>query len=524
MNDNLLKQYLFSKKICCNSNLAIAQLVNDPNLIRQIQKLNGKSLTTIIEKIGLEDCGEILALVNNQQLNQIADELLWNNNNPGEEEYFDDQKFALLLEVLLEAGEKETVKKITSMDQDLLVLGLSQSVLVVELEELAIRISNKKYFGHKDDLLEKTIESALSLELEKYLIVAKNEKTWESVINLLLILDKNDHNFLKIIFNRLSYLSSEYINENGGLYQVLNSEQILYSDVVSDREDRRESEGYISPQTAFAFLQSTRWSEYDLLSKESQDPITKKYFDNFIFSEEELSIAISKNNAFVLNLLNNNVSETKDDDNDQANISLDYKLIIESKKEWDKCFSLQLRKELNYLANILIAGCPFQGDRFRPLNAIDAVLGTCNLAAEIENFSNLEEALKNKSLIKLFKIGYNFLFWQVTIKAATELNQHLSNLINDGVLEIDLWVERQLINNQRILNRVIKKFLKKEINDCTMLFKHDFDFLQIIFDQTTIQTIKDLVTEFPTINSIFIKNKQQLILVDSFIEEIKKYH
>ena len=39
----------------------------------------------------------------------------------------------------------------------------------------------------------------------------------------------------------------EHIEDNGGLYEVLTTEEQVLSDVASDREERRKDAGYVAP-------------------------------------------------------------------------------------------------------------------------------------------------------------------------------------------------------------------------------------------------------------------------------------
>jgi hypothetical protein len=63
-----------------------------------------------IESRGLEDCGEIVALLSPAQLAQVLDLDLWRPPQPGRDEQFDPARFGLWLEVLLESGAEKAAE------------------------------------------------------------------------------------------------------------------------------------------------------------------------------------------------------------------------------------------------------------------------------------------------------------------------------------------------------------------------------------------------------------------------------
>ncbi len=48
------------------------------------------------------------------------------------------------------------------------------------------------------------------------------------------------------------------IQDSGGLYDVLTSEEVLESDVASEREERREHEEFVAPSAALSFLELSK--------------------------------------------------------------------------------------------------------------------------------------------------------------------------------------------------------------------------------------------------------------------------
>ena len=110
----------------------LLQLVDDPNLIQTVRALPESAFSALVRQIGIEDAGEVIALATTEQLVAAFDEDLFVNARPGERESFDPDRFAVWLEVLLEAGDAAAANKIAALSIDFVVHSLSQLVLVLE--------------------------------------------------------------------------------------------------------------------------------------------------------------------------------------------------------------------------------------------------------------------------------------------------------------------------------------------------------------------------------------------------------
>src|SRR4051794_14828598 len=85
----------------------LAHLLEEPDLVALVRTLDAPSLGALVRHIGLEDAGEIVDLATSDQLLHILDEDVWKSEAAGEDEVFDDGRFAVWLEVLLEAGDEK---------------------------------------------------------------------------------------------------------------------------------------------------------------------------------------------------------------------------------------------------------------------------------------------------------------------------------------------------------------------------------------------------------------------------------
>ena len=69
----------------------IERVVSEPQLAGAIQSLTPHTLGKLINHIGLEDSGELIALASTAQIEKILDEDLWRSDSPGCIERFDEE-------------------------------------------------------------------------------------------------------------------------------------------------------------------------------------------------------------------------------------------------------------------------------------------------------------------------------------------------------------------------------------------------------------------------------------------------
>ena len=72
----------------------LRRMLEQPDLALQVQRLEAPVLARVIESVGLEDAGELVALASAAQLTHIFDHELWVSESVGEDEHFD-VRFAL---------------------------------------------------------------------------------------------------------------------------------------------------------------------------------------------------------------------------------------------------------------------------------------------------------------------------------------------------------------------------------------------------------------------------------------------
>lgn len=248
----------------------LGRILADPELLPQVRALPAPAFRQAILQVGLEDAGELVALASLGQLREVLDEDLWRSPRPGQDEAFDGPRFALWLEVLLEAGGAFVADRLAELSEDFVVFAFSRLVRVIDTTALAASITD----ADEANLLDKTLDSHLCQELYEYLIVSRVEDGWDAVWTTLLALDERHAALLREVLHRCWLATQEQVDRAGGLHAALNDGEQLLEDARAEREDRRAESGYVSPADARAFLALASQPP----ESPEHDPITRAHF------------------------------------------------------------------------------------------------------------------------------------------------------------------------------------------------------------------------------------------------------
>ena len=257
-------------RVPSSTNLLV-RILERPALVAAVRELPGAVLGKLIERIGLEDAGELVALATTAQLERVFDDDLWRAERAGGDETFRPERFALWLRVMLDAGEALLVQRLCELPQELLALAVHRLVLVLDMDVLAEQLAPG---DEEAEALQRALETSVVEEWEEFRVIARDPDVWDDVWGALLSLDREHHDRLRAILEACCAMSTEYISGQGGLFQVLTAEEMLDSDVAAARDDRRVAEGFISPADARAFLALARRGG----GGDARDPITRAYF------------------------------------------------------------------------------------------------------------------------------------------------------------------------------------------------------------------------------------------------------
>jgi len=349
----------------------LGRLLEDPELLPQIRALPATVLRRAIVEIGLEDAGELIALASLEQLREVFDEDLWRSPQPGQDDDFDGPRFALWLEVLLEAGEGFVADRLADFSEDFLVFAFSQLVRVIDTAALTASLAAAEDAGQLDWIL----DSTLCQELDEYLVVSRLETGWDAVWTSLLALDGRHGTLLRAVLHRCWLATQEQVDRAGGLHAALNDDELLLEDARAEREERRAARGYVSPADARAFLALARRTA----GSPESDPITRAYFRDLQRDEPALGSHGSRPQPARATPLRRLLAEAGIDPRPETSLPARLSLFRRSMAALlvsDPDAHRRVLDELAYLANVLVAGDTSRG--WAPAEAAQRVLALCD--------------------------------------------------------------------------------------------------------------------------------------------------
>jgi hypothetical protein len=427
----------------------LSRILDEPELVQMVQALEPRALGKLIAHVGLEDAGEIVSLATTAQLEKIFDEDLWKSERPGQSESFDAERFALWLEVMLEAGAPFVADKLTDLPEDLVTLGFQRQILVLDLEQIAGELEGRSH----TDPIEEALENCPYHEFEEYRVIARRADGWDAILSVLLALDRDHHEFLDRVLASCCHASAEYIEDNGGLYDVLTSEELLESDAAAEREDRRTAAGFVTPSSAVSFLALARTTPLEqIVASQTRDPVTHAYFREVASHDqparsaaETKPVTEEAEPSKLLQMLHEAqvVSEPRsplllsEGAGAQPATELPFKRALIALRERDVELCSQRMEELAYLANVLLSGASILGRAFRPFETVEAAMAVCNLGLELllaraagksragAEIEQAAELLATESADKLFRVGWSVLHHEIAMVTGHALERAL---------------------------------------------------------------------------------------------------
>jgi hypothetical protein len=381
------------------------RILEQPDLVSAVRDLPAPVLSKLIDRIGLEDSGELVALATTEQLERMFDDDLWKAVRAGEDETFRPDRFALWLDVMMEAGEAHLIRRLIELPRDMLALAVHRLVLVIDMDALHDVMSAPTCDAME---LDRALENTPYEEWEEFRMFARDPNAWDIVGTALLSLDRDHHDYLRAILEQCCAMTTEFINGNGSLYEVLTSEELLDNDVAVERENRRAAEGFVSPADARSFLELARRGE----AFDERDPITHAYFRDLarpvveepgaparagVASGSQLTAASPGLTRLVALLGEAEVIGTAADQplaaftsgtrarkgakrsrkSKASRTAPLFEAAMTTLRERDVAAFSERVEELGYLVNVIMAGSDQKGRPPRPMEALQRVLRAC---------------------------------------------------------------------------------------------------------------------------------------------------
>lgn len=418
------------------------RILDTPQLAQVVPRLAPELLHRVIERVGLEDSGELVALATPEQLRRVFDRDLWRAGRAGRDEQFDPERFAVWLEVMLDAG--VAAEKLAAMDLDLVVAAFAAHARVFDLAATRITVDD-------EDVAAIRLDVERSCEIGGYLVACRGDaRSWHPVADTLRALDAEHPEAFRRIMRGCRRLSDS-LPELDEISDRLSAGDQAMFDLGADRDARLAGRGFVPPANARAFLQAARRFRVGGDAAASSDPLVRAYFESIDSASDVDEDAASRSasdpprdttpadEASVASLV-----EVLQDagiaaapprallQSSQADAPRfgELQAHLEALLALDFAAYSRRTEELAYLANTIAAGCGIFDRPLTPAEASDAVAAVCNLALQSSPAVPPRQRawLAGETLVTVFQAGWTLLYEEVCMAAAGRLIATLDRL------------------------------------------------------------------------------------------------
>ncbi len=373
----------------------VSRLLDTPELVQIVQSATPRTLLALVNRIGLEDAGELVALATPAQLVRILDADLW-TARPGKADGFDDDRFSIWLQVLAEAGSGSVVEKIAALDEELVAYAFSRQIFVVDGDIAASQAFAQ--FGSLDTRgLDQALKENPSHEIGRWLVIARMHDGWDAIVDTLSALDEHDTDFTDALLGRLAKLTEDEVDMVGGINEALTREQALEEDAAAAHEDRREREGFVPARQATAFLRGAQEATLAALVDGPADPVAKIHLRSIeaapVDREDDRLAAFLREHEPEAPPMRPRLSDRSATHVVREALSLLF--------EQDPEAHARRQAELAFLANVLVAA---QG--LRPVDAAQRALEACERGLQVlaKHTGRSPVELAQEDLVRPFRV------------------------------------------------------------------------------------------------------------------------
>jgi hypothetical protein len=230
----------------------LERILDTPQLAQVVPRLQPEVLHRVIQRCGLEDCGELVALATPGQLARVFDLDLWRAGEPGLDEQFDAVRFGVWLEVVMESGDASAARQLAAIDAELMITALAHHARVYDCAAVAPAATDDEEADAT-----RSLGDGLGCEIGGYLILATTTDSWDAIAAALKLLESEHPYYFHRVMRGCRNLShSGY--ELDGLDDLAPARRQAMFDLAVSRERRQEEQGYATPAQARAFLQLAR--------------------------------------------------------------------------------------------------------------------------------------------------------------------------------------------------------------------------------------------------------------------------
>lgn len=439
-----------------SSDQLLDRILASPHLAQVVPRLQPALLHRVIQHCGLEDCGQLVSLARPGQLAQIFDLDLWRPAAAGFDEHFDADRFGLWLEVMMDADMSRAAATLAAMDVELVAAGFAQHLRVFDCVALSPFVTLDGELVTPGPAL----GNSLRCEVGGYVLSAKRVESWTAVTGMLLALADAHGGYFNRVMRRCCQLSNSTPEADPMDDLLTTTEQAMF-DLALGREERRDTQGYVTPAQARAFLQTSRQVDIQHGGIPPRDPMTRAYFRDIASQmamerdhqppelpprhpAEPMQDAPPEAVAAIVELLHESgvvprapralLEGGQATTPRLARIRAHLQFVLER----DSDAYATRNTELAYLANVIAAGAAIQSRPVVAEEASNAAVAVCNLGLEnwparwLESGARAlstresgvvlpDDLLIRHDLVSVFQVGWTVLHEDVCVYAADRL-------------------------------------------------------------------------------------------------------
>jgi hypothetical protein len=410
----------------------LARILDTPHLAQAVPRLQPEVLHRVIQHCGLEACSDLVALATPEQLSAVFDLDLWSSKRPGLDEQFDADRFGVWLEVLAESGAEVAASRLAKIDAALVIAALAKDMRVIDPAA--------------------GVGDGSGCDVGGYRLVARRGQLSDTMVGVLVALSREHQKYFHRVMKGCRKLSNSTPEVDGLDNLLSDAEQVLF-DLASDRELRREQQGFLSPPQAAAFLQMSRQPHPDRECMPRGNPVAAAYFRSIEWNappppapeDSAPGIAGDIDVLTVLAVLSDAgvlpqqpyallTGATED-----APRFAHLRRHLDWVRDHDHSAASLRSEELLFLANAIVAGSSVQARPFTVQEASDGAAAVCNLGLQNWPETPADDFLAGQDLVHVFQAGWRILHQDVCLFAAERLIAVLRDLrCDDRVIQADL--------------------------------------------------------------------------------------
>ncbi len=411
----------------------LERIIATPQLERVVAHLQPELLHRVIQHCGLESCGQLVSLATPRQLARVFDLDLWRAAAPGRDEQFDAPRFGEWLEVMVDADVSSAAATLAAMDADFIATAFTAHVRVFDYAAVSpfITLDGDRSEGA-------AFHEGVRSEIGGFVVCAKRLEHWDAIAAVLnAMADAHGVRFSRIMRRCCSLSDSR--PEIDGLDDLLTAPDQAVFDRSLEREARRDTQGYVTPAQARAFLQTSRRIDLRQGTVARRDPMTRAYVAGVAaHSQEHRERDSPEAIAAIVEMLQQaGVVPAKprallEDPRQQRLTHICARMQFVRDRDADAYATRTA--ELAYLANVLVAGSSIQSRPIGGEEASDAVMAVCNLGLEnwpvrwSDGVRLADDFLIDHDVVSVFQVGWTFLHEEVCMLVAERLLHALATV------------------------------------------------------------------------------------------------